>query len=148
MLRDGRQDRSLRTLLQQLSDPAAPPQASLELRTDRAASPLLLHIRRQDPESPLATARFVVSLFSSESHALPPITQVSRSLGLTEAEARVAALLADGHSPDTIAQLNGTSITTVRTQLVQVFRKLGVARQNDVVRILCQNHSLWRLMAA
>jgi len=56
--------------------------------------------------------------------------------GLSPAEARVAAALMTGKSLANIAAAYGVQITTVRTQLRSVLRKVGVKRQFDLVRML------------
>lgn len=57
---------------------------------------------------------------------------------LTPAEIRTAAALLDGHSVQSAAQLLGISGETVRSHLKSVFRKVGVSRQQDLVRILAE----------
>jgi DNA-binding CsgD family transcriptional regulator len=66
-------------------------------------------------------------------------TEVDRELlcglyGLTPAEARVAALLVEGHAPKQIAQRSGVTLGTVRAQLKAAFVKTGTCRQADLVR--------------
>lgn len=51
---------------------------------------------------------------------------------LTAAEAEVALQLADGQRPQTIAEERGVSINTVRTQLRNIYDKLGVSRQSEL----------------
>ncbi len=58
--------------------------------------------------------------------------------GLTDAEARVAVALASGHSVQSAAECLNISAETLRSHLKHVFRKLGVARQQDLVRILTE----------
>lgn len=58
--------------------------------------------------------------------------------GLTEAEARVAAELAGGHSIQSAAAALHLSPETLRSHLKHIFRKLGVSRQQDMVRILTE----------
>ena len=57
---------------------------------------------------------------------------------LTPAEARAAAALVEGHSIQSAAQLLGISGETLRTHLKAVFRKVGVSRQQDLIRILAE----------
>lgn len=57
---------------------------------------------------------------------------------LTPAEALVAIGVAQGHTPERIASDRRVSIATVRTQLRQVYEKLGVIRQSELVRMLVQ----------
>jgi DNA-binding CsgD family transcriptional regulator len=56
--------------------------------------------------------------------------------GLSPAEARVAAALMRGISLSDAAAASGVQITTVRTQLRSILRKVGVKRQFDLVRLL------------
>jgi DNA-binding CsgD family transcriptional regulator len=55
---------------------------------------------------------------------------------LTPAEARMAQLILDGHSPGQIAAILKLSIATVRTQLSSALKKTGAQRQADLVRRL------------
>jgi DNA-binding CsgD family transcriptional regulator/PAS domain-containing protein len=56
--------------------------------------------------------------------------------GLTEKEARVAVAIANGKELGEIAELHHVSIQTVRSQLKSIFRKTGVNRQVDLIRLL------------
>jgi DNA-binding CsgD family transcriptional regulator len=72
-------------------------------------------------------------------HAAVPDEQALRDLyDLTDAEARVAAQLAGGHSVQSAAETLRLSPETVRFHLKHIFRKLGVSRQQDLVRILTE----------
>jgi DNA-binding CsgD family transcriptional regulator len=55
--------------------------------------------------------------------------------GLTDAEARVAALLAQGQTLDQIAFARGVRLVTLRSQLKSIFGKTGVTRQAELVRL-------------
>ena len=65
--------------------------------------------------------------------ALEDLTEL---YGLTAAEARLALLVGQGDRVDRAAARLGVTEQTARTQLKMVFRKLGVHRQPEVVRIL------------
>jgi DNA-binding CsgD family transcriptional regulator len=77
---------------------------------------------------------------------LTPITQqhgpapelLQALFDLTPAEARVASMLVDGLSVETISETHGVSRNTVRTQLKSIFAKTGIDRQADLVRLLAQ----------
>ncbi|MBL8658580.1 MAG: helix-turn-helix transcriptional regulator [Rhodospirillales bacterium] len=56
--------------------------------------------------------------------------------GLSRAEARVAALLAQGHRLDETAKILGVAYETVRKHLKQIFSKTGTDRQAELVRML------------
>ena len=53
-----------------------------------------------------------------------------------EAEARLAAALMAGQRLSAVAADRGVQITTVRTQLEAILKKVGVKRQSDLFRIL------------
>ncbi len=61
---------------------------------------------------------------------------LSEVFGLTSAEARVAALVANGKCPEDIARHMNTSRATVKNQLKMVFQKTGVHRQAELVALL------------
>src|SRR6476469_10232052 len=56
--------------------------------------------------------------------------------GLTPAEARIAALLAEGLSLKEIARAQGTQHDTVRKQLGAIYQKTRTNRQPELVRLL------------
>lgn len=64
--------------------------------------------------------------------------QLAEIFTLTSAEAKVALCLANGLKLAEIAQHNGTTLETVRSQLKAIFHKLGVNTQQDVIRIIVQ----------
>ncbi len=61
---------------------------------------------------------------------------LSDLFGLTRAESRLAAALMDGRKLHDIAAGSGLKITTLRTQLRSVLKKVGVQRQADLARVL------------
>lgn len=64
-------------------------------------------------------------------------------LGLfTEAEAEVLYYLSKGHSNKEIARLIGMSPDTVKYRLKSVFRKIGVSKRRDAVRISAERWNL------
>lgn len=66
-----------------------------------------------------------------------PAEQAVRDVwGLTAAEARLAVAIAGGHSVESASATLGVSRETSRSQLKQVFRKLGINRQQDLTRLL------------
>ena len=66
---------------------------------------------------------------------------------LTEAEARVATAIAQGQSTEMIAQENGTSVETVRSQTKKVMQKTGVHRQGELVARLLSSPAALQLPA-
>lgn len=61
-----------------------------------------------------------------------------RALGLSHAEARLAAHLQEGLSMKEAAEALGVTVNTARNQLKSIFEKLGINRQSDLIRHLTQ----------
>ena len=57
-------------------------------------------------------------------------------LGLTPMESRVEALPAEGKTVGEIASATGRRVNTIRTHVRHIFRKLGITRQVDLVRLV------------
>lgn len=66
----------------------------------------------------------------------PSKTSLAKLFGLSPAESRVAAALMQGSRMSEIAVESGVEITTLRTQLRSILRKVGVERQTDLIRVL------------
>jgi len=58
---------------------------------------------------------------------------------LTEAERRILHLVSDGQTNKEIAALVGLSEKTVRNQMTQILRKLGVERRSQAVAVYVRN---------
>ena len=67
--------------------------------------------------------------------ALPP-RELAEFFGLSRAESRLTAALLAGKKLREVAADSGVQITTVRTQLSSVLRKVGVSRQTELIRVL------------
>lgn len=63
---------------------------------------------------------------------------LSEAFGLTEAEIDICRLLFLGHPAESIAQIRGASLRTVRTQLSMIFQKSETAGQVELVLLLAQ----------
>ena len=61
---------------------------------------------------------------------------VAATLGLTPSESRVAALIADGRSVRDIALATGRRESSIRWHVKQIYRKLGISRQAELVRLV------------
>ncbi len=87
-------------------------------------------LRRPAPmPGPVAQAR-------SGDEDVARLARLRAAFGLTRAEARLALALADGRSPAEAAELFDRKLTTVRSQLQQIFAKTGVSRQAELVAML------------
>jgi DNA-binding CsgD family transcriptional regulator len=69
-------------------------------------------------------------------HHSPSEADLAEFFGLSPAEARLAAALLTGKTLSQIAASTGVRITTLRTQLGSILRKVGAERQSDLIRIL------------
>jgi DNA-binding CsgD family transcriptional regulator len=68
--------------------------------------------------------------------ALPPDAVLRSAFGLTRAEARLAMHLAAGQSLASAADAFGVRMTTLRSQLAQVYSKTGTGRQCELVSLI------------
>ena len=79
-----------------------------------------------------------VAVFLSDPNLQQPISidSLVSVYNLTPSEAQVAISLANGHSIDEIANRSNHSAHTIRSQLKSVFRKTGVSRQSELIKLL------------
>lgn len=79
-----------------------------------------------------------VAVFLSDPNLEQPISIESliSVYNLTPSEAQVSIGLANGHSIDQIATSSNHSAHTIRSQLKSVFRKTGVSRQSELIKLL------------
>ena len=86
--------------------------------------------------APIDDRRLAMIIIVDPARSVPSERDLADLFGLSPAEARVATALMTGKSLADIAAASGVQITTVRTQLRSILRKVGVKRQFDLVRIL------------
>lgn len=80
-------------------------------------------------------------------HQVPggsPAELIAQLLDLTRQEARLAALLACGQSISEAAGQMGIAVTAARNYSKNIYAKLGIKGQTDLVRILCKSFALLR----
>jgi DNA-binding CsgD family transcriptional regulator len=79
-----------------------------------------------------------VAVFLSDPNLQQPISidNLVSVYSLTPSEAQVAISLANGPSIDEIAENSHHSAHTIRSQLKSVFRKTGVSRQSELIKLL------------
>lgn len=138
MLRDPRASGELATLTTRLRE--TPDTAELHVApivVRRAVKPPLM--LRLVPVGGAATrtfrdARALILLSELRVKPAPDATLLARAFGLSPAEARLAALLAEGLAP--AAQRLGVTRETARTQLKAVFAKTATHRQGELVALL------------
>jgi len=80
--------------------------------------------------------RFLLMINMPQDDTGAVVAQAAQLFGYTQAEQRVVQGLLNGQTLEEIAQSNGTSFNTVRTQTRSVLAKTGVTRQVDLVRLL------------
>jgi DNA-binding CsgD family transcriptional regulator len=80
--------------------------------------------------------RFAMIVIIDPVRRLPSETDLAEFFGLSPAEARLAATLLTGKTLSDIVANSRIQITTVRTQLGSILKKVGAERQSDLIRIL------------
>lgn len=102
-----------------------------------SGSPRVVDVLRLPDQTPAVSRRFAMLMMKNPGTCEAPNARLLiRLYGLTNAEANVAVALANGITVRDYAIQHSLSLETVRTQLKSSYRKLGVARQSDLVRIL------------
>lgn len=119
---------------------AAPGQLAMGAHHPEREHPLLLMLA---PMSELAPdfvpdgdGRAVIYLSEPGADFALPGETLRQLFGLTDAEAGIAVALANGLSLKAIAERNGVSQETVRSQLKGVFSKTGTGKQQELLRLL------------
>jgi DNA-binding CsgD family transcriptional regulator len=87
-----------------------------------------------DPASPPADTLLMATVLAPV-RPERGILALARIFGLTCAEARVLAHLAEDRTPAEISAALGVSLTTIRTHLQSLFQKTGARRQPELVRL-------------
>ncbi|HTW52859.1 MAG TPA: LuxR C-terminal-related transcriptional regulator [Stellaceae bacterium] len=85
----------------------------------------------------LATAAVAVLIDPGRDRVGPLAGVIRQAFGLTEREAQIATLLAEGLSLPTIAERLRLGIGTIRNHVKSVFGKTGTRRQGELVALLC-----------
>ncbi|MBS0444516.1 MAG: helix-turn-helix transcriptional regulator [Proteobacteria bacterium] len=147
VLTRGRTDRMFLEHFDRLRQAEHGASAVVDLRATAADPPAWLHLSVLIPGVVLRAfgqRPLILATLFDPSHvsALDPFA-LANLFGLTPAEAKVAARLADGSTAEQIGALHGTAEATVRSQIKQVVCKLGATRSVDVVRMLRQGEVLW-----
>ena len=90
------------------------------------------------PESPFGTIEPEALVIIGDAAAALAVDEEALHdlFSLTQAEARLACALSAGHSIESAAALFEVQSATIRSELKSVFRKTGVNRQQDLVRLI------------
>ena len=113
---------------------------SMVLRRSPGRNPVELHVNPVGQHEaslcawPVAALVLVVDPWEGKTVIDPDL--VAARLGLTQAEARVAVMLAEGKSVHEIAESTVRGMSTIRTHVQRIFRKTRINRQADLVRLV------------
>ncbi|QXM25576.1 hypothetical protein KO353_05015 [Elioraea tepida] len=136
---DPRADSALARAIEALAHgvgPGVPPVRSVAVPRRGHALPYVVQVMALRGAPPRAHA---VLLAVTDPAAGKPDPRLLRDvLGLTQAEAALAAELAAGATLAAAARARGISLETARTQLKSVLGKTGCARQQDLARLLAR----------
>jgi DNA-binding CsgD family transcriptional regulator len=95
----------------------------------------------------LIGARFaMLTIIDPARHSLSE-SDLAEFFGLSPAETRITWALLTGQTLAQIASSSGVRITTARTQLRSILRKVGAKRQSDLIRILLGSGIGWMSLA-
>jgi DNA-binding CsgD family transcriptional regulator len=113
------------------------PSASIVIRRKLRAS-VLCRILPVPPAAagPFLGARALLTFSEVQRAPSPAPILIAAAFALTPAEARLAALLAQGMAPAEAARRLGISRETARNQLKAIFNKTGTHRQAELVALL------------
>ncbi len=123
--------------------PSAESAAPVALSRPSGRKPLLLQAIRLSPraDAPLGAllddlTAVLILIVDPERESPPSTAEALRLLGLTATEAKVAALLGAGWSPQEIADRHQVLTATVRFHIKQLYSKLAIRRQGELSRIV------------
>lgn len=133
------------TRLQQLLAGALPQQGgqaaagSMTVRRPGNARKMMVSINPvEEPSLDFGAPRVAALVLLTEPRGRPSLNAevVADVLGLTPAESQVAVMLSEGMTAPDIAMTTGRQASTVNTLIQRTYRKLGIARQADLVRLV------------
>ena len=123
------------------SGSTAPRVGALSLTRGSGARPLpvvVAPMATRPGEEPVA----VLLVSDPECQPLPSVETIGQLFELTEAEARLALALAEGHRVEEAAAILGITANSARTYLKRIFGKTGVGRQAELIRLIVAAPSL------
>ena len=111
---------------------------SMTVRRPSGKLPLTLHISPVTHRADFGARRVAALVLLVDPAQRPQVDPafLATTLGLSRAESRVAAALAAGHSVRDIAVTTYRTQAAVRWHLKQMYAKLGLSRQADLVRLV------------
>lgn len=119
-----------------------PDQAPVALERGPGRKPLLAQAIALRPGERVASggllranAGALVLVVDPDCQPRPTGFEAFRLLGLTATEARIAAILGTGASPEAAAEIIGISVGTTRNHVKRIFSKLDMSRQGQLVEL-------------
>ena len=112
---------------------------SMLLRRPSGVLPLVVHVKPVVGPQPDYGARRVAVLVLLVEPGRPSRIDpalVATTLGLTRAESQIAVALAQGQTVREIARTTGRQVSSIHWHLKHIYRKLGVARQAELVQLV------------
>ena len=112
---------------------------SMLLRRPSGVLPLVVHVKPVVVSPPDYGARRVAVLVLLVEPGRPSRIDpdlVATTLGLTRAESQIAVALAHGQTVREIAGTTGRQVSSIHWHLKHIYRKLGVARQAELVQLV------------
>ena len=145
VLNNPEDDKNLRNTIMQTAviDPDDSWKASVAIGVkhpdSKAPMPLLvtpMHVHQITSNLEYGGAK--VAVFLTDPNLQQPISidSLVSVYNLTPTESQVAISLANGYSLDAIAKQTNHSVHTIRSQLKSIFRKTGVKRQGELIKLL------------
>ena len=116
-----------------------PVSGSMVLRRRAGAPPFVVHVTPvAGPQLDFGAQRVAVRLLLVEPGYQPGLDPalVARTLGLSPMGSRVAVWLAEGRTVRDIAETAGLQENSIYWHMKQSYRKLGISRQADLVRLV------------
>ncbi len=98
-------------------------------RSGRNAVAYVLPLGKSERRNALGPGMAAVFVTVGQDARPPSVEVISAVTGLTTAEARVALAIADGTSPQEVAERQAVSINTVRKHLANAYEKTGLKNQ-------------------
>lgn len=131
--------RTLAAALARAAD-ALPAGGPTAIEREPGQHPLLVHVFPMERDIGVRANKSgaVLAIIIDPDRRSPrPVSQL-RLLGLTKAQAKVAALVGSGRSPRETAMELDLAEATVRTTLVQVYARLGLSRQSELALLVAR----------
>lgn len=105
-------------------------------RSDGLTAAATLHALRDGESVRHASIRLLLTVFEPGARRRADPELLVAAYRLTAAEARLAALIAEGYGTTQCASVLGVKTSTLRSHLVAIYRKTGANGKADLVRLV------------